>query len=135
MATIRIKIKRTAPVVRIKIKVKRVEPTKQKQEEEDEALKEKNERLAFKGLEATECEKCGCYCEKVLGSDDDICGSCEEEPRISCCALCKEDYPWEGYGENVILGECGKCWNDVCGHCAHYDDEDGVVVCKRCEDK
>ena len=37
----------------------------------------KTERLATKGLEATECGMCGDYCEKVKGSDDDICGGCE----------------------------------------------------------
>lgn len=45
-------------------------------------LTARNERLAPKGLEATECRECGDYCEKVLGSEDDICGRCENQEEV-----------------------------------------------------
>ncbi len=45
----------------------------------ERTTREANERLAPKGLEATECRCCGDYVEKVLGSDDDVCGDCEEK--------------------------------------------------------
>ena len=57
----------------------RVEYPREEDEEEDEedfpaSLKAK---LKAKGLEPTRCRDCDEYVEKVLGSDDDVCGDCE----------------------------------------------------------
>jgi hypothetical protein len=51
-------------------------------------------RLAAKGLEATHCRVCGDYVEKVLGSDDDICGACEVV-CLECATTDVLEYPRE----------------------------------------
>ena len=56
-----------------------------------DALKEANKKLKRKGLEATYCAFCDCYCEKLLGSNDDYCGECEEEVYEKCDD-CGENY-------------------------------------------
>jgi hypothetical protein len=69
----------------------------------------------------------------------------EEEEHITMCDCCKESFPWEGWGQGVIMGYCEAegCehkhsehdYEHLCGYCSTYNEEEGGQVCIDCDKK
>ena len=61
------------------------------------------------------------------------------------CDCCKESFPWEGFGQGVIMGYCEakgcehkhseQSYEHLCGYCSTYYEEGGFLVCIDCDKK